>query len=316
MPPTSTVISGAVSVSMCARSTSSSSADLVCRSEVVAEPVGGRFEHGKRVDVGLLLRGVRAPRREGNLHVVPGVLRSLLDGCAPAQHDQVGERDLLPARLRAVELLLDRLQGLQHLPQFGRLVDLPVLLRREADARPVRSTALVGAAEGRRRRPGGRDQLGDGQARREDLALEGSDVLRLRSTHASTRGRGPATTAAPPEPAGRDTACEGPCRGASACTTPGESVCELLRVLVEALRNRLVDRVHPQREVRRQHDRGVPLRRVVRIRHGALRRHPSASTAAHRQGSSSAPTRSRTGCRRSCCPTAPVRWSRRLPARW
>ena len=40
-------------------------------SEVVAEPVCGRFEHGEGVHVGLLLRRVGAPRREGNLHVVP-----------------------------------------------------------------------------------------------------------------------------------------------------------------------------------------------------------------------------------------------------
>ena len=45
--------------------------------------------------------------------------------------------------------------------QLGRLVDLPVLLRREADPRPVGPAALVGAAEARRRRPGGGDQLGD-----------------------------------------------------------------------------------------------------------------------------------------------------------
>ncbi len=48
--------------------------------EVVAEPVRGRFEHGKGVHVGLLLRRVRSPRREGNFQVVSGVLRSRLDG--------------------------------------------------------------------------------------------------------------------------------------------------------------------------------------------------------------------------------------------
>ena len=85
----------------------------------------------------------------------------------------------------------------------------------------------------------------------------------------------------------------------------GERVGELVRVLVEALRDRLVDRVQPQREVGRQHHRGVPLRRVVRVRHGALRLGgSSASTASRRPGSRSAPTRSRTGSRRSRCPTA------------
>ena len=72
---------------------------LLSGSEVVAEPVGRRFEHGERLDVGLLLRGVGAPRRERDRDVVPGVLRRLLDGRAPAEDDQVGERDLLAAGL-------------------------------------------------------------------------------------------------------------------------------------------------------------------------------------------------------------------------
>ena len=100
MPPTSTVISGAVSVSSCALSISSASAGTVCLPfEVVAEAVGDRLEHGEGLDVGLLLRGVRAARREGNRHVVTGVLRRLLDAGAAAEHDQVGERDLLAAGL-------------------------------------------------------------------------------------------------------------------------------------------------------------------------------------------------------------------------
>ncbi len=116
--------------------------------EVIAEAVCGRFEGGERVHVGLLLRRVRAPRREGNLDVVPGVLGRLLDGGASAENDHVGERDLLPAGLRAVELRLDLLQGLQDLRQFGRVVHGPILLRCEANARPVGAAALVRAAEG------------------------------------------------------------------------------------------------------------------------------------------------------------------------
>ena len=92
---------------------------------VVAEPVGAGLEHGERLDVGLLLRGIRAPGREWHLDVVPGVLRGLLDRRAPAQDDQVGERDPLPAGLRAVEVRLDPLQRLQHLRQLGRVVRPP-----------------------------------------------------------------------------------------------------------------------------------------------------------------------------------------------
>ena len=56
------------------------------------------------------------------------------------------------------------------LARSAGLFDFPILLRREADACPVGTAALVGAAEGRRRRPGGGDQLGDRQSRCEDLA--------------------------------------------------------------------------------------------------------------------------------------------------
>ena len=62
-PPTRTVISGAVSVSSCALSTSSclgGTARPAC--EVVAEAVGDRLEHGERLDVGLLLRWRRCGR--------------------------------------------------------------------------------------------------------------------------------------------------------------------------------------------------------------------------------------------------------------
>ena len=73
----------------------------------------------------------------------------------------------------------------------------------------------------------------------------------------------------------------------------GERVCELVRMLVEALRDRRVDRIHLQRKIRRQHHRGVPLGRVVSIGHGALRRGILGSPLlARRRGSSSAPSRS------------------------
>src|SRR6202008_1925270 len=109
---------------------------------------------------------------EGNLHIMPGLLRSLLDGGAATEDDQIGERDFLPSGLRGVELPLDTIEGLEEVRQLGRLVDLPILLRREADARPVRPTALVGAAESCRRRPSGRDQLRDRNTRRDNFALE------------------------------------------------------------------------------------------------------------------------------------------------
>src|SRR5439155_19620301 len=125
--------------------------------EVVAEAIRDRFEHGEGVRIGLLRRGIHASRREGNRHGVTGILRRLLDARATGQNDQVGERDFLAAGLRAVELALDARQRLERLRQLDRLVDFPLLLRREANARAVRTAALVGATDGVRRRPGGRN---------------------------------------------------------------------------------------------------------------------------------------------------------------
>ena len=150
---------------------------------------------------------------------MPGLLRRCLDGGAPAQNDHVGERDLLPAGLRAVEILLDFLESRQNLRELGRLVDFPILLRRQANARPVRATAFVGAAERGRRSPGGCHQLRNGQSGCEDLGLEAERCPAPRSIHDRRRGQGLATTAAR-EPAGRGTARRAPYRGASACTTP------------------------------------------------------------------------------------------------
>ena len=51
----------------------------------------------------------------------------------------------------------------------------------------------------------------------------------------------------------------------------GEGRLEFLGILVETFRNLAVDRVHPQREVCREHDRGVRLRIIVCVRHGVRR---------------------------------------------
>ena len=183
---------------------------------VVAEAVRLRLEHGEGDHIGLLLRGVHASRREGDRHLVTGILRSLLDTCTTGQNDQVSQRDLLAAGLRAVERALDALQGLEHLRQPGRLVDFPVLLRRQTNAGTVRTAALVGATEGGRRCPGSRDQLRHRQAGSQDLALEGGDVLCI-DQRVIDRGDGVLPDRALlQEPPGRDSVRADPCRGASA----------------------------------------------------------------------------------------------------
>ena len=144
-----------------------------------------------------------------------GILRRLLDACATGQNDQVGERDLLAAGLRAVELALDALQRLERFRQLGRLIGFPVLLRREANARAVRAAALVGAAEGGRRRPGRRNQLRDGQPRSQDLALEGGMSCFI-DQRVIDRGTGSCQISYSSGTSGRGSGSAGPCRGASA----------------------------------------------------------------------------------------------------
>ena len=121
----------------------------------------------------------------------------------------------------------------------------------------------------RRRRPGGGDQLRDGQPRGEDLALEGGDV-RVADQLVVDRGDGVLPQLRLGDPRAEVARHRPHVAVQQLVPGLGERVGELVRVLVEALRDRPVDRVEPQREVRRQHHRRVPLRRVVRVRHGAL----------------------------------------------
>src|SRR5579862_10061543 len=96
--------------------------------------------------IGLLLRSVGASGREGNFDVVPGLFRSFFDGDIATENDQVSERNLLALvaiGLRLVELLLNRFELRQDLGQLRRLVDFPILLRGEANACAVCSSALV-----------------------------------------------------------------------------------------------------------------------------------------------------------------------------
>ena len=148
--------------------------------EIVAETISQRFERRKGFNVGLLLRRVHTSRRERDLHVVASRLRSLFDGGATSEHNQGGERDFLAARLRSVELLLDGFKLLKNRCYLRRLIDGPILLRGEAEARAIGAATLVRAAIGRCRRPRRSDQLRDGQSadsdgsRQADAAAGGS----------------------------------------------------------------------------------------------------------------------------------------------
>ncbi len=117
---------------------------LACK---VAKPVCAGFQHGEGMRVGLLWGGVGSARRKWDCDAMAGLQCSGLNRSAPAQHDQVGQRYLPATGLRAIEALLDLLQNCQNLGQFGGLIDFPILLRRQTNARSIGTTALVAASE-------------------------------------------------------------------------------------------------------------------------------------------------------------------------
>ena len=178
IPPTRTVISGAVSVSSCARSTSISSGETAdALFQVVAESVGERLEHREGIDVGLRLRRVGAARRERHLHVMPACFAAASTAAQPPSTIRSASDTFFPPPA-ALNSFLDLLQRRSTFASWAGWLTSQSLLRRQADARAIRSAALVGAAERRGRSPGGGDEIGNGTGG-EDLRLEVRDVLRV-----------------------------------------------------------------------------------------------------------------------------------------
>ena len=66
-----------------------------------------------------------------------GRLHRLLDRGIATEDDEVGKRNLLAAGRRGIELLLDRFECLQNLSDSLGLIDFPVPLWRQANARNV-----------------------------------------------------------------------------------------------------------------------------------------------------------------------------------
>ncbi len=116
------------------------------------------------------------PGEKGTFTSYPAFFAACSTAVLPPKTIRSASETFFLAGLRSVKLLLHRFERLQGLRQYGRLVHFPILLRCKANARPVCSTPLVGAAERRRRRPSRRDELGNGQSRREDFRLQSSNV--------------------------------------------------------------------------------------------------------------------------------------------
>ena len=69
---------------------------LLAGSEVVAEPVGRRLEHGERLDVGLLLRGVGAPGANGTVTSCPASFAACSTAAQPPRTIRSASETFLP----------------------------------------------------------------------------------------------------------------------------------------------------------------------------------------------------------------------------
>ncbi|MNN40504.1 hypothetical protein D3C81_1545810 [compost metagenome] len=147
--------------------------DAVLLLEVITEAVGNRFKKTEGLDVCLLLTGVHATRSKRHRDIVAGVFCGLLHAHTTREHNQVGQGDFLAT---TVELALDAFEFCQHIRQLRRLVSLPGFLRGQAQATAVGTASFVGTTETRGRRPSGRHQLRNRQARGRNFAFERGDI--------------------------------------------------------------------------------------------------------------------------------------------
>ncbi len=212
------------------------------------------------LDLGLLLRGIGPARGEGHLDIVAGSLCGLLDTDRTTQNDQIGDRDIL-ARA-GLDILID----LEHPGQFFGLIDVPVLLRGQANATAVGAAAVIRPAIGRGRGPCRANQVGNRQVRGRDRVLQVADVSPRQGRSRMGRDR-----ILPDQIFGRDLRAEvaglGP-HVAVAQLEPGagELVGEIGRISPELLHDLAVFRVEFERHVGGRHHRRHPLARRVRCR--------------------------------------------------
>ena len=187
------------------------------------------------------------PGVKGTFTSCPASFAAFSIAAAPPRTIRSASETFLPPDCAALNSFWIASSFCKHLRQLSRLVDLPVLLRREADARAVRAAALVGAAERRRRRPGRRDQFGNREAGGEDFRLQRGNVLLIDQRMIHGRDR-----VLPDQRLLRNERAEIARDRAHVAVRElepraGERVRELVRILVEAPRDLLVSRVEPQR---------------------------------------------------------------------
>ena len=199
------------------------------------------------------------PGAKGTFTSGTGLFRGYFDGSIAAENDEVSERNFLAVLLRAVEVLLDSFELREHPREFRRLVDFPVLLRRETNARAVGAAALVAAAESRGRSPGSADKLRNGEAGGEDLCLEAFSIP-ISDERMIDGGNG----VLPDELFFRNERTEVACAGPHVTMGEfepgaGKGVGKLGRVLHEVARDLFIDRIDAESDVRGQHEGIVAL---------------------------------------------------------
>ena len=195
-----------------------------------------------------------------------GRCRRTLNAGGTAEDDEVRHGDLRATG--RVELRLDTFQGAEHLGEVVRVVHGPLVLRLESNASAVRATALVGSAECGSRRPGRLHEVGSGQARGVDHALQRGRVCVGEQLRIWSRNR-----VLPDQVLLGNLRPEVANLGSHVSVGQlepgaGERICKLIRVLQEVSGDRLVDGIRAQREVRGEHDRRVASARIVSIGNG------------------------------------------------
>ena len=236
---------------------------------IIAEAVRGWFKHCERMRVGLILRSISAACNKWNRHFNARSLRGMLNSGASGKHNEIGDRNLLLAcSMCGIEFTANRFNRLENIGEFSRIVDRPILLRCKTNARAVGAATLVGAAEGGRGGPRCGYQLRNCETCAEHLRLERCDILR-----SDQRVRDGRHWVLPDEhflwnerPKVTNHRTHVTVRQLEPCAR--KRIRELLGILEEPTRNRLVVWIHTHRQIRGQHDRRVALRSVVRIRYG------------------------------------------------
>jgi hypothetical protein len=151
----------------------------------VAEGIGCRTQLFEALGVGVRIGCIDPARGEGHGDGVARSLGRIFHRNHPAEHDEIGDRDLLGARF-AVEAGRHAFQRLHHLGDGCGIVHAPVLLRSEPDARAVGTAAHVGITEGDCRCPCGAHQfrarkpgLADRVLQRGDIAVVDHGIVSL-----------------------------------------------------------------------------------------------------------------------------------------